>query len=212
VPSPPSHAIATASSRATSDDRVAVTARGAAIVVVVADGVGGRTRGGDAASAVEKAVRDACAAGSDPFDVRAWSALLRDVDGTLARAFVGETTAIVLAVEDDNVAGVSVGDSEAWLVGGGDVERLTAKQGRARIGSGHAAPMPFFARTNRRVLVVATDGLFGQVRREAIVAAVATRPVAGIAERLLEIARLASGAYADDTSIVVIPSTGEDGR
>lgn len=207
-----SYAIAAASARAASDDRVAVIERGAALVVVVADGAGGRPGGADASAAVEKAVRDACVAGGDPFDVRAWSALLREIDGALAKKMVGESTAIVLAVEEGVVAGVSVGDSEAWLVRGDEVERLTAKQGRARIGSGRTAPVPFFARMGERTLVVASDGLFGHASREAIVAAVATRPVAGIAQRLLHVARLASGAYADDTSTVVIPSTGENGH
>lgn len=207
-----SYAIATASARATSDDRVAVIERGSSLVVVVADGAGGRAGGARASTAIEKAVRDACAAGGDAFDVRAWSALLREVDGALAKGFVGETTAIVLAVEDDVVAGVSAGDSEAWLVGGDEVERLTSKQGRARIGSGRAVPVPFFARIGKRVLVVASDGLFGQARREAIVAAAATGSVAAMAERLREAPRLASGDHPDDLSVVVIRSTGDVGR
>lgn len=206
------HSIATAASRVTSEDRVVVLERGSSLVVLVADGAGGRPGGAAASASIESAVQSAAGAGIDAFDVRAWSALLRQIDAELATTMAGESTAVVLAVEGDAIAGVSAGDSEAWLVGGPEIERVTAKQGRARIGSGRAQPVPFFARMRDRVLLVASDGLFGQVSRNVIADTVVTGAVALMAERLLESARLSTGGFADDISVVVIASSGENGH
>lgn len=204
-----SFATAAASSRDVSQDHVVVIERGATVVVVVADGMGGSAGGELASAAFVDAVQGA-SWNIDSFDVRAWAALLRDVDAQLVRGMVGETTAIVIAISEDTLAGVSVGDSEAWLVGDEGIERVTAKQGRARLGSGRAMPSPFFARMRGRRLVVATDGLFGQVSAEAITRAAATGSVAGSVERLVAEARLSSGGYADDVAVAVIDGTGED--
>src|SRR5262249_22122991 len=99
--------------------------------------------------------------------------------------------------------GVSVGDSEAWVVGR-RADRLTEKQDRARVGTGRCRPMTFHRRTLDGVLVVASDGLFKNARVEAITACCAAGDVADIANRLVELPKLRSGTYPDDVAVVVV--------
>lgn len=198
------HAVVLAGSRANGEDRAAVVERDGEVVIVVADGAGGLGRGGAAADAVVAAVREAPLAAL--LDVTRWRDVLARTDAELAARQGGETTAIVVAVSPHGLCGVSVGDSAAWLVTPADAVDLTAKQTRARLGSGRAAPVAFYRRALDGVLVVGTDGLFARTaaRSAAIAAAARTGDAATIARNLASLARSPSGRYADDLAVVVV--------
>jgi hypothetical protein len=91
-----------------------------------------------------------------------WLGFLAGLDREIARADLGQTTAVVLAITGRRVVGASVGDSEAWLVDPeGEFLALTAAQSRKPLlVSGAAMPIPFRRKNEGGVLVVATDGLF----------------------------------------------------
>jgi serine/threonine protein phosphatase PrpC len=201
----PSFAIATASSRRLSEDRAEMFPIGESIVVVVADGAGGVRGGAMASNAVVEAVRAKVASAPlDLYDMEDCFRVFRAVDADLARSPTGgETTAVVIVVGPRGIAGVSAGDSEAWLVGDG-VDTLTEGQDRARLGTGRARSTSFRRHAPQGLLVVATDGLFKAARSESIVACCAGDDVAGIAKGLVELPRLPSGAYADDVAVVVV--------
>ena len=111
--------------------------------------------------------------------------------------------AIVAIVGSYGVMGVSVGDSEAWVVGPrGDC--LTERQDRARVGSRRCRPTTFHRSRLEGVLVVGTDGLYKHARGETIVTSCAGEDMATIADRLVELPRLPSRAYPDDVAVVVV--------
>jgi hypothetical protein len=84
-------ALRTATGRAESQDRAEVHARGAARVIVVADGAGGIAGGGAAAELIVSSAR---ASSFDPFDLGAWLELMARVDADLFQQRAGETTAV----------------------------------------------------------------------------------------------------------------------
>jgi len=189
--------------RPRSEDRAEVFELDDTLVVVVADGAGGLSGGAAASAAIVEAVRARLAHRMDPFDLRAWSELFTTTDAALRAQHAGETTAIVAAIAPHGVAGVSVGDSEAWVVGP-QLDPLTKGQDRARLGTGRCRPTWFHRRRLDGVLVVATDGLFRHARRDAIAIACADPDATAIAEALVTLPRLPSGAYPDDVAVVVV--------
>ncbi len=159
----------------------------------------GRVAGGAAASeAFVSAVTAKVATRFDPFDVRAWSKVFAETDALISRNG-GETTAIVTVVAEYGVCGVSVGDSEAWVIANGHADALTRAQTRMRLGSQRAEPVAFHRRALEGALLVATDGLFRHAGASEIVHASPTT-----AERLAKLPRLASGEYPDDVAVVLV--------
>jgi serine/threonine protein phosphatase PrpC len=200
-------AIRAAFPRARSEDRVAIMECDEALVVAIDDGAGGTRGGRTAADRVIEAVRGRTEQRPlDPYDVRAWSEILIQVDAELARSpGGGETTAIVVVVAAHGIVGVSVGDSEVWIVNDGCVDRLTEKQDRTRLGTGRADPKAFHRRSLDGVLVAGTDGLFRHAPAEAIALTCSSGDdAAAIADQLVRLPRLRSGAYPDDVAIAVV--------
>jgi serine/threonine protein phosphatase PrpC len=184
------------------DDSVSIFERRGAVWVVVADGAGGRA-GGAAAS---RAFVDAFTGEDvDAWDVRAWKRVFERLDRELFKAGRGETTAVVVAFGADGIVGMSVGDSEAWLVTPERVDRLTAGQTRARLGTGRAAPAHFHRAALDGVFVAATDGLFAHADASAVVTECRRGGSAkAIAERLADLTCRPDGTVNDDASIVCV--------
>jgi len=189
---------ATAAHGEVSEDRVTTLERDDVIAVVVADGAGGRPGGAAAADAFVTAAVAWLEGSRDWFDARALAEVFTDVDAALWRAGGGETTGVVAIVAPYALVGASAGDSEAWIVHDAEVDRLTAQQGRARIGSSRVRPVAFHRRALVGTLVVATDGLFHHADPAAIARS------CSCADALARLPRLASGAYADDVAVAVV--------
>ena len=205
MPSRPLHARELASDRADSEDRAEVFANGDALVVVVADGAGGIGGGAAAADALLAAVRSAALDPSTSvLDAALWSRIFRETDAELAAAMSGETTAVVVVIHAAGLLGVSVGDSEAWVVTDRGVDDLTAGQSRRRLGSGRAAPVAFDRTSVDGVLVVATDGLFQYAPRDTIAGAVRGPLPEEACRHLVASVKLRSGGLQDDVGVVVV--------
>jgi serine/threonine protein phosphatase PrpC len=118
---PPSFSVAQALAfvREPGQDRLAVLQHEDALIVVVADGVGGISGGAAAADLLLKLIEEAAIAPSfDPLRSEAWAELLTRADVVLeADPHAGETTGVVIAVAEGLVVGASCGDSGAWMVG-----------------------------------------------------------------------------------------------
>lgn len=179
-----------------------------ALVVMIADGAGGVSGGGAASEMVVETVRRRTDQRPfDPHDLRSWSEVLTHADEELARSpSAGETTAVVVVVGPDWIAGASAGDSEVWVVDADRrVDRLTERQNRTRLGTGRSRPTTFHRRTTAAILVAATDGLFKHASTDAIVACCASGDDASaIADRLVALPALRSGTYPDDVAVAVV--------
>jgi serine/threonine protein phosphatase PrpC len=195
-----------------SQDRTAVVTIGAITLVVVADGAGGLSGGGEAASAVIETLLHEAVHGLDLRDERLMVDVLRALDQRLAKTrSSGETTAVVAALAPGRVVGASVGDSGAWLIPSeGNVIELTAEQLRKPLlGSGRAVPVPFVSGTSPSMtLLAASDGLFSYVDAAQVRTIVQSAASGDVAlHGLLDAARLPNGSLRDDVSIVAIRST-----
>jgi PPM family protein phosphatase len=199
------HAGILASGRRNSEDRAVVIERGDALVVVVADGAGGMGGGAAAADTLLLAITTALA--DEAFDVEQKFDLmnvLSAVDAKLAKTMVGETTCVVVVASSRGVRGMSVGDSQAWVIGANHVDDLTMGQNKKRLGSGRAVPLLFSRPRLDGSLVVGTDGLFNYTTVEMIADAVRGREPAEAVELLRALVQLPSGVYQDDVGVVVI--------
>jgi serine/threonine protein phosphatase PrpC len=207
------HALACA--REPGEDRVGIFEYEGALVVVVADGVGGVAGGGRAADLVVELVRDAVAAPAlDPLRVERWTDLLAGADALLeADRDAGETTGVVLAIAKDLLVGASCGDSGAWLVQpDGRVDDLTARQHRKlRLGSGRARPVSFSRPGLAGTLLVATDGLLNYARPERVAAVALEGDLDRAALDLIQLVRLPGGGLQDDLGVVLARGRSSDG-
>ncbi len=182
-------------------DRVYVAEIDDAWLIVLADGAGGSGDGALAAQRLCDLVqRDQATLFSAPAQLGAW------LTGVDAETLGGQTTAIVLVVRDGIVTGVSVGDSEAWVVGA-TVVALTQQQHRKPLlGSGTALPVPFDGELHpEQTLVLGSDGLFKYVAAAHLISLVtAGSSDATLAAQLLAAARLPTGRLQDDCSVIVM--------
>jgi serine/threonine protein phosphatase PrpC len=180
--------------------------RGDALVVVLADG-GGSLRGGETASRSLVAVVEAAV--HDPTfvleDVRPWIDLFLATDAGLAANRAGETTGVVVVLGRHGFMGVSIGNSEAWVVKPVGLDNLTVGQHtKQRLGSNRATLAVFERPTLCGMLVIATDGLFAYAASEVIARTVRASKPGEAAGQLIELVRLRSGKVADDISMVLV--------
>jgi serine/threonine protein phosphatase PrpC len=187
------------------EDRAEVFRAGDSVVVVLADGAGGRPGAAYTAETTVRLVGEAVPDNPPRWDPLAWCNLLRRIDEALAHdPAAGETTAVVAVLSPDGVLGASVGDSGAWLVTPDGIQDLTARQRRKPfLGTGAAVPVPFAAPPTAGTLLVASDGLFKYADRLPIAAAARGEDLPSAARRLVDLVRLPSGKLQDDVAVVL---------
>ncbi|MDB6016243.1 MAG: hypothetical protein JWR19_732 [Pedosphaera sp.] len=174
------------------------------LVLVVADGAGGRSGGAEAAEKVIEMVREFTATRVS-FEDEAFCELLKSVDRAIeTNPGAGETTAVVACVSADGIMGASVGDSGAWLIGEHGCENLTRLQQRKPfLGTGMAMPVAFKAGKLSGTLLLASDGLLKYTSQENICKAVTQNNLNTVAKALIDLVRHPSGSLPDDVCVVV---------
>jgi serine/threonine protein phosphatase PrpC len=199
-------ACAFASSRAKSRDAAAVWERDDVLVVLVADG-GGGLRDGAAASTslvavVQAAVRDSTFALDK---VQPWLDLFRATDLGLVANRAGETTAVVIVLGPWGLLGLSIGDSEAWVITPDGTDNLTVGQHtQHRLGTKSGSIVIFQRSTLAGVLVLGSDGLFKYASMQIIADVVRDCTLGQAAEQLVELVRQRSGKVAEDVAVVCV--------
>jgi len=175
-------------------------------LLVLADGAGGSGGGASAAEAVVAGV-----AGRFTDRTRRPASALEIEDcltGCDRAPLGGETTAVVVVVDGNDVRGASVGDSEAWLVNRrtGDVRVLTEFQVRKPLlGRSEAIVTAFVATASvDDLLLIGSDGLFKYIARANLLALVAAMTdLVALPAALIAAVRLPSGGLQDDVSVIV---------
>jgi serine/threonine protein phosphatase PrpC len=177
-------------------------------VLVVADGAGGQHSGAKVAQAIVDQVLAHAGVARDVTDSAMWQRVLADLDAMLARSrHGGEATVVVCGIDaDGHCGGASVGDSAAWAIHADGIVDWTAMQQRKPLmGSGCAAPCPFFRRLKAPwTLLLGTDGLFNYVSTAQIQNCIANSSnIERAGAALTDAARLPSGALQDDIGLVI---------
>jgi serine/threonine protein phosphatase PrpC len=191
-------ATATESYRNRCEDRAMVFHAEQRTVIVVADGAGGVGSGDLAAEAVVREIKENYIR---IHSADQWAEMLRQID---CRIPAGESTAVVVDLRPQEIAGASVGDSQAWIIHNGKISNLTENQHRKPLlGSGCAVPVSFMHRALDGVLLIATDGFFSYVKRESVTPIVAQTDFYTLPRTCIETVRLPSGELWDDVAIVV---------
>jgi PPM family protein phosphatase len=194
------HAVEVVASGRAGDDRAAVISIDDGIVIALADGAGGTGGGAKAAQAIVDAVI------ANP-TLTDWAAALVDLDDP-ARLGGGQTTAVILHVTADGIAGASVGDSGAWIIRDGVIEDLTVHQVRKPLVGASCEPIAFGSGPlGEGTLIVASDGLLRYANRKDIMFVVERdEDVDVIARRLIDLVRLPNDTLPDDVAVVVCRS------
>jgi PPM family protein phosphatase len=194
--------------RKASEDRLFYTTVGEGLFIAVADGVGGRENGAEAAQFVV----DMLSKQADQMPVgkrHYWSDVLHTLDrNLLGESDAGETTIVALHITPNSITGARVGDSEAWWVSGDGCDNLTeGDHKKPYLGSGMAKPLAFHHKiVTPGTLLVATDGLFKYASHEAIIALLASQnDLEEIANALVQLAHSkSSGTLYDDLAFILV--------
>jgi serine/threonine protein phosphatase PrpC len=193
--------------RDATEDRIEIIEHGPdTVVLVVADGVGGRPGGGAASEMAVRLVREAVPSSLKITDHMAWYRLLGQIDrALLAEEEAGETTLVAACVTPKRIVGASVGDSEAWFVTPeGHFDLTGGQQKKPYLGTGMARPVPFVLPTPRNgTIVVATDGLFKYAPSDSICDAALHPDLSEATRRLVNLVRINSGRLPDDVAVLL---------
>ena len=130
----------------TSHDRLSVLRDAHRTLIALADGADSREAAQTAAARTVNELARCFRNGALPEDPRGWVMLLEGIDhAVLGDPDAGETSALVMLVQQGVVVGASVGDSLAYVVRPAARARLlsTGERKGPRIGTGLAAPLGF---------------------------------------------------------------------
>ncbi len=185
-------------------DRVGVVRLELGLLLALSDGAGGW---GDGARAAERVVQALTTSAGRPDVV--WAEVLSALDADLARAGIGEATAIVIEVSASGLRGASIGDSAAFLVHDGRLDELTRDQRRKPLlGSGAARAVSFERLDWQGRLLLVSDGIDKYVARAELGRLALRESIAESIDAIVSSARLPSGALHDDVSIVLCERAG----
>lgn len=130
----------------TSHDRLSVLRDAHRTLIALADGTDSRQSAQSAAARAVDELARCFRNGTLPEDPRDWVMVLEAIDHVvLGDPEAGETSALVMLVQQGVVVGASVGDSLAYVVPAVGEPRLLTTPGRRepRIGTGFAGPVGF---------------------------------------------------------------------
>jgi serine/threonine protein phosphatase PrpC len=188
-------------------DRAEIFWLGSNLVLVVADGAGGRSGAAEAAEFVTRCVKQTLHSAN--LNPKGLSELLKSIDQQMVAAGnVGETTCVIAVLSANGIIGASVGDSGAWCISTSGVDNLTSSQSRKPfLGMGGATPFGFARDSLHGTLLVASDGLLKYTSAERIAAVALADDLEKSAQNLVGLVRYASGALPDDISVLLARKT-----
>lgn len=196
--------LATATAHSENQDRAAVIEYPHGIVLIIADGAGGMSGGREAADFVIQSLKEQFVSEDAFSNPLICYNLLREVDHQLyVHPLAGQTTAVVVAINEEFVCGASVGDSSAFLLQDNIDIELTAQQWqKPLLGSGIAEPTAYGPIPLNGILLLATDGLMKYSPLSKIRDIVLNNHLESVANQLIESVRYPSGNLPDDVTVI----------
>ena len=193
------------SNKKENEDRVVNIQRGATRLIVVADGAGGIEGGAAAAELVIAAVTGSRMIPTMTRQPSFWENTLSMLDGYIFNASeAGECAVVIAAIVDGLLVGASVGDAGARLFTKAEDHNLTSAQHvKPLLGSAVAEAVPFGPVRFDGTLIMGSDGLFKYATVDAIRESCAQPSADEIAHTLIELVKLPSGDFHDDTTVAV---------
>lgn len=184
-------------------DRAEVFRLGSKLVLILADGAGGRSGGAEAAEFVIRQARQTLH--SADLSPNGLSGYLKSIDRQMvAEGNIGETTCVLTVLSQNSIIGASVGDSGAWCVSLSGLDDLTNRQCRKPfLGTGGANPIGFARDALKGTLLIASDGLLKYTSSERIASVALAADLESAAQNLVGLVRYASGALPDDVSVLL---------
>lgn len=191
--------------RANSEDRASVVKNPSGIVCILADGVGGRSGGGEAAEYFVQSTSKWVKSLNGLPRIRELYRFLRDLDEAMTQVTgLGETTGLITVCNESDAFGVVVGDSTSWWVAHTACDDLTENVGQKPwLGSGMARIGTFERKLVDGTLLMATDGLSKYADRETLCNIVRQTPLNDCGKELVAAVRPPSGRLPDDVAIIV---------
>jgi PPM family protein phosphatase len=187
------------------EDRTSFINAGDSYIFLVADGAGGIGGGAEAADYFISTASSELLNEANNLSPQFLRHFLISLDEKiLGLPDTGETTAIIVVVNEGRLFGASVGDSESWVFGDDYHEELTDDQVRKPLlGSGCSKPVSFSSSILNKKLILGTDGLFKYANAGDIKSVVCAYSPQECIPRLLDLVRYPSGSYPDDIGIIV---------
>lgn len=180
------------------EDFVQIIEQNQQTIIIVADGAGGSGAGYEAAQSV---IRECSNEKTIPHDSNLLCQLIAQIDNRIAN---GESTCVIASLQDGEIRGASVGDSQAWLIEEGQILNLTSGQIRKPLlGTGRCEPFGFYASNWNGMLILATDGFCNYINRPQLLKDILWLDFQTLPRKLVEMVRLPSGELWDDVGIVV---------
>lgn len=184
-------------------DRAEIVQLGSNMLLILADGAGGRSGGAEAAEFVIRQAKQTFY--SSDLSPNGLSEFLKSIDRQMVSdGNFGETTCVLIVLSQNGIIGTSVGDSGAWCVSPSGVDDLTSRQSRKPfLGTGGVNPIGFERESLNGTLLIASDGLLKYTSSERIAAAALVADLECATQNLVGLVRYASGALPDDVSVLL---------
>jgi len=185
------------------NDYINIIEKDGIIVFALADGAGNNKNSDFASNFVVEACKELLS--NEKFDnPDDFEFFLSDLDEIIFNSKNwGETTAVVGKIINNVIMGASVGESQAWLLGGDFDYQLTEFQyPKPLLGSMDAKPIGFGPMLINDTLIIASDGLFNYAKFSEIRNLSLSENTN--AQELIDLAKNEANKLSDDTSVIVI--------
>jgi PPM family protein phosphatase len=190
--------------RSDSQDRLAILNYSYGSLLLVADGMGGRRGGAEAAEYVIHNLSRSFESLSSPISAIETMNLLIQMDREMSRiSSIGETTIVCGFLTTTSFQGAAVGDSVAWWIDDQQCINLTnGSEPKPWMGSGQAFPKPFSMPLTSGSLLLSTDGLTKFVDPNRICEIIRQRSSHSIPQQLIDEVRLRQKSLPDDIGLI----------
>lgn len=187
-------------------DRIKILEKEDYTALLLADGAGGMSGAQEAAEYIIQSLEKQYEGMSKVPHIDTLEPNLRNLDRALQREqYAGNTTCVLIFITEQEVYGVSVGDSRCWLYTDLFQLELTAHQYKQPVlGTGNAVPVAFGPFEKNGTLLIGSDGVFDYLKKSVIDSIIeGDSDLAEKPKLILQATKETNSRLMDDISIVI---------